>query len=317
DIFEILCLLAFFSVWGALARLGLSSLEGYPGAAVQPLVWAQFVGCVVMGALAELKDFFVVADGRNLQLFVGLSTGFCGSFTTFSSWMSTTFLAMANAQPSYDRPRGYSVLGLIDGITLTLAFSLTGLKFGREVGVFVRHLWTKSLYGFNLVSGRRTVPTMKVLAVGLGAGCWIGVLLMCIFIKKWRGNALFAATFGPMGTFLRWYLSRKLNPLNPRFPIGTFAANIFGTIVIGCLMIGQQRVYQRADPTACQVLQGLMDGFCGCLTTISTFVLELVTLERRNAWTYGSVSVVCGVVCMCLTAGVDHWRFRAHEVVRC
>ncbi|KAK9256924.1 CrcB-like protein-domain-containing protein [Lipomyces tetrasporus] len=330
DITEVLLWLTFFTILGVLARLGLTALESYPGQTVDPLVWVQFVGCVVMGFLSQSKDFFTVNDGRNLQIFVGLSTGFCGSMTTFSSWMRDIFFALANANPYRERSRGYSVLGLLDGVIVTICLSLAGIKFGAHVGLYTRSLWNgfmrrsssessngdevneslseKPRYGFGMVTGRRTIPLLKLLAMILGPGCWIGAVLMAIFISKWRGNVLFALVFGPLGTLSRWLLARYMNPLRPSFPLGTFIANILGTVLIGIFTIIQQRV---DNTTGCQVLQGMMDGYCGCLTTVSTFALELLTLHRNHAWRYGSASVVCGVLITCLTMGVDHWSHHA------
>lgn len=49
-------LLAFASIWGLLAREGLVSLNTYDGMSVQPLVWAQAVGCLVMGWTVGNKE---------------------------------------------------------------------------------------------------------------------------------------------------------------------------------------------------------------------------------------------------------------------
>ena len=42
-------LLIFFSIWGVLCRLGLIALFTYNGTPVFPLLWAQVVGCALMG----------------------------------------------------------------------------------------------------------------------------------------------------------------------------------------------------------------------------------------------------------------------------
>jgi hypothetical protein len=44
-----LSLLAFFSLWGLLTREGLVALNTYHGQSIQPLIWAQAIGCLVMG----------------------------------------------------------------------------------------------------------------------------------------------------------------------------------------------------------------------------------------------------------------------------
>ncbi|KAK9472742.1 CrcB-like protein-domain-containing protein [Dipodascopsis tothii] len=339
DIAETLLWLVPFSIFGVLARLGMTALDTFPGSPTSGLPWVQFVGCVIMGALSETKDFFAVRHPRPLfgsnplmQLYVGMTTGFCGSFTTFSSWMRTILLAMANVPASADteRPRGYSVLALLNTTILTLALSVSGIKFGAHAGLWVRSLFyqyrahgdrearasvKEKIKAEQAVSGlRAAVPIgLQLAALVLGVGVWIGAVLMAVFETQWRGVALFATVFSPLGTLTRWLLSRYLNPLKPSFPLGTFAANMLGTLLLGLFAIGQQRV----SGTSCQVLQGLIDGYCGCLTTVSTFGLELVTLKRKHAWRYGGTSVVVGIVIMVLTLGVDNWGFHAYVKPTC
>lgn len=57
----------------------------------------------------------------------------------------------------------------------------------------------------------------------------------------------------------------------------------------------------------CQVLEGIMDGFCGCLTTVSTWVLELFDLRRRHAYTYGILSVAVGLCMLVIEIGSLEW----------
>ncbi|KAK9459337.1 CrcB-like protein-domain-containing protein [Lipomyces oligophaga] len=311
EMIEILNWLIVFSIFGVLARLGLNALEDYPGTPSTSLVWVQFVGCVIMGFLSEIKDLFILPNdrGTSLGIFIGLTTGFCGSFTTFSSWMKECFLLMAN-YPYESRPRGYSVLGLLDGVLVTLGLSLFGLRFGAHVGLFFRHTCPQFVWWTQYKSSESLVFYTRLASVVLGFGVWLGAVLMAIFIAKWRGNVLFALVFGPLGTLLRWYLSRIMNPLCKSFPLGTFTANIFATVVIGCLSIAQ--MHTNGVLVSCQVINGLENGFCGCLSTVSTFVLELSTLKPGHAWTYGLVSIVVGVIVMCLTLGVEHWRFETY-----
>jgi hypothetical protein len=45
----ILSLLAFTAIWGTLAREGLIALNTYSGMSIEPSIWAQSFGCLVMG----------------------------------------------------------------------------------------------------------------------------------------------------------------------------------------------------------------------------------------------------------------------------
>lgn len=47
--------LIFATLWGVLARLGLTWIGGFSDSVVFPLIWAQIVGCLIMGANIERK----------------------------------------------------------------------------------------------------------------------------------------------------------------------------------------------------------------------------------------------------------------------
>lgn len=53
----------------------------------QPYLLANVIGCFIIGIC--LKEFKTI-HGVSAGLFKGLTTGFCGSITTFSSWINTT-----------------------------------------------------------------------------------------------------------------------------------------------------------------------------------------------------------------------------------
>lgn len=52
----VLGLLINASIWGTLAREGLIALNTYDGSRIQPVIWAQAVGCLVMGWVAVNKE---------------------------------------------------------------------------------------------------------------------------------------------------------------------------------------------------------------------------------------------------------------------
>lgn len=131
--------------------------------------------------------------------------------------------------------------------------------------------------------------------------------------ETWRGQVLFSLVFAPLGCLLRFYMSLKLNGLVPSFPLGTFTANIFGTAVLGMTYDLQRAPVSAAGMgavvgvTGCQVLQGVEDGFCGTLTTVSTWVVELTGLRRRHAYVYGGASVFMGLGILVVVMGSVLW----------
>lgn len=49
-------LLILATIWGVLARLGLTWIGPFSETEVFPLIWAQVVGCLIMGAVTERKS---------------------------------------------------------------------------------------------------------------------------------------------------------------------------------------------------------------------------------------------------------------------
>lgn len=102
-----------------------------------------------------------------------------------------------------------------------------------------------------------------------------------------------------LGALLRWQLGLRLNAMFPTIPPGTLVANLIGAYVIG-LAIAFFTSFS-AIPPEWRLL--VITGFCGGLTTFSTFSAELTILlqEGRMAWALGIVGAhVVGSVLMTL-----------------
>lgn len=87
---------------------------------------------------------------------------------------------------------------------------------------------------------------------------------------------------GGTGSVARWLLSMRFNPLHQAIPLGTLAANLIGAFIIGMGFAWFSRM-TNIDPVW-KVL--ITTGFCGGLTTFSTFSAEVVFLlqEGRFGW---------------------------------
>lgn len=102
-----------------------------------------------------------------------------------------------------------------------------------------------------------------------------------------------------VGAVLRWWLSAKLNAFFPTIPPGTLASNLLGAYVIGAgiaFFAGYPAI-----PAEWRLL--IVTGFCGGLTTFSTFSAELVALLQggRVLWAAGELLIhVTGSVLMTL-----------------
>ena len=343
--------LIFFAILGTLARLGLQALTFYPGAPVTTgVLWANFGGSFFMGFLAEDQRLYRQEWGassqnlsykesaetaaeeakkshgkvkKTLPLYIGLATGFCGSFTSFSSFIRDVFLALSNNLPSpvshsptsvqtttstVPRNGGYSFMALVAVIILTVSLSVSALNSGAHFALALDRVLPTIPFPF-------ARKYLEPCALFLGLSSWLGAIFLAIWPPDrhstthpefWRSRAVFAVVFAPLGCLLRFYVSKYLNPRIPSFPLGTFVVNILGTIIEG-MCYDLQHSSATTSYVGCQVLQGVMDGFCGCTTTVSTWVAELNGLRRRHAYLYGSVSVVTGLCFMIVIMGSLRW----------
>ena len=244
---------------------------------------------------------------KTIPLYIGLATGFCGSFTSFSSFMRDVFLALSNdmvtpgvADLPASRNGGYSFMALLAVIITTVCLSVSALYIGAHLAIASEPFTPSIPYTVT----RRILDNM---AVALGLGCWLGAIFLSIFPPHdfWRGRATFALAFAPLGCLARFYLALHLNGKLASFPLGTFAANILGTAVLG--MAWDIAHAPIGGVVGCQVLQGIDDGFCGCLTTISTWVAELTSLRRWHGYVYGFASVAVALAFMVVIMGGLRW----------
>lgn len=110
-----------------------------------------------------------------------------------------------------------------------------------------------------------------------------------------------------LGALLRWWLGGQLNSLFPTIPPGTLSANLIGGYIIG-VAVAFFATYSAIAP---EWRLFIITGFCGGLTTFSTFSAEIVTLlqEGRNTWAIAAAAVhLFGSVLMTLAGiGTVNW----------
>ena len=85
-----------------------------------------------------------------------------------------------------------------------------------------------------------------------------------------------------LGALLRWWLGAQLNSYFPTIPPGTLAANLVGGYIIGLAIA----FFASFSALAPEWRLLVVTGFCGGLTTFSTYSAELVTLlqQGRALW---------------------------------
>lgn len=108
---------------------------------------------------------------------------------------------------------------------------------------------------------------------------------------------------GSAGSVLRWLLAVRLNALFPSLPPGTLTVNLVGGFIIGAAMAYFLR-NPALDP-AWKLL--IVTGFCGGLTTFSTFSLEIVTLMQSGNYLWAMTSVLTHVIGSLLMTFAGFW----------
>ncbi|KAL1961729.1 hypothetical protein VTN77DRAFT_1129 [Rasamsonia byssochlamydoides] len=352
--------LIVFAITGTIVRLVIETLTFYPGAPVgTSALWANVAGSFVMGFLSEDRKLFrsdsvqssmtdsetenddvwkahAPAHKKTIPLYIGMTTGFCGCLTSFSTFMRDASLAISNDLPSPLAPYahlslfqsaqrattkapdgGFSVMAVLAVLITEIGLSMVSLFLGAHLAIFTSSwlptIRPKFLRGF-------LDPLMVILA----PLSWIAIICLAILLPQfptdntlwspeiWRGPFLFSLVFAPVGCLVRFFISLKLNRRIPSFPLGTFIVNVLGTMILGMAFSLQHASigssgFGGQSFTGCQVLQGIMDGFCGCVTTVSTWVLELSDLKRQHAYIYGSISVAAALGMLVVEIGALRW----------
>jgi CrcB protein len=81
-----------------------------------------------------------------------------------------------------------------------------------------------------------------------------------------------------LGALLRWWLGLTLNSYFPSIPPGTLAANLIGGYIIGVAVA----FFATSTALAPEWRLFVITGFCGGLTTFSTFSSEIVESLQRG-----------------------------------
>jgi fluoride exporter len=87
---------------------------------------------------------------------------------------------------------------------------------------------------------------------------------------------------GSLGSLLRWWLGTLFNAYFPTMPPGTLTANLVGGYIIG-LAIAFFGTYTAIAP---EWRLFVITGFCGGLTTFSTFSAEITALLQQERWAW-------------------------------
>jgi len=105
-------------------------------------------------------------------------------------------------------------------------------------------------------------------------------------------NLLLVIAGAAVGAPLRYLSDRAIQTRHDTvFPWGTFTVNVLGSLMLG--FIAGAATAGSASP---QVQLALGTGFCGALTTYSTFSYETLRLLEDDARLFAAANVVASIV---------------------
>lgn len=228
---------------------------------------------------------------------------------------------------NYPCKYSFTVHQATSGITqlyVTLAIATASLRFGVHTATLIRTSWNaatkmhaplaseskESLKTSNLPSRQKPLPKsianiLRCFLVSFAILVWLCVILLAVYEERHR-YFLLALVLAPPGCFLRFLLAR-LNVKHPSFPRGTFVANVLACALDAVVYLLQRTGAARSNTLGCSALQGVADGICGCLSTVSTFAVEIRGLKRRHAYLYAGSSILAGQAIFVLLYGSYWW----------
>ena len=138
---------------------------------------------------------------------------------------------------------------------------------------------------------------------------WILTTLVVVIVSValfHRYDFMFSFVLASLGAYIRWHLS-PLNSVFNNFPLGTFIVNVTGTWVLATAFVLNHHYKEQTGLKVKGLFYGITTGLCGCLTTVSTLVVELSTLPLLVSYVYGLSSVLAAQTGLLLIRGVYWW----------
>jgi CrcB protein len=116
-------------------------------------------------------------------------------------------------------------------------------------------------------------------------------------------TVLLVALGAAVGAPLRYFTDRSVQARHDSvFPWGTLAVNVVGSLLLGFILGGAS-----AGGVSAAVVAGCGTGFCGALTTYSTFGYETVRLGEGGSWLYGFANIVASLAAGLAAAWLGVW----------
>lgn len=108
-----------------------------------------------------------------------------------------------------------------------------------------------------------------------------------------------------LGAWLRWGISIRFNSFLQNIPLGTVIVNLLGGFIIGFAVS-----FFATSSIGPNYRLFLITGFCGALTTFSTFSIEVVYLLQNGKLEYAALTILVHVLGSLLFTILGMFAFR-------
>lgn len=295
------CALSVSAYFGILARIYLTELAAWNGLPLFPAFYSEVVGTAIMGFVLSHKQLLQTNYKFTYQ---ALATGFCGSLTTFSSWNNDA--ATVLIQYGEEDPDNITrVIGWITVLLIGFGMPIVALRFGEHVGYLSP--WADQRTGEKVYEmPKRATRMFEITTYIIFWGIATSIVVTIPLLLFNRHDFMFSFVLASLGAYIRWHLS-PLNSTFQHFKLGTFLVNVLGTWILGIAYILDHHHGDEVGIEVKGLLYGATAGFCGCLTTVSTFAVELSTLSFPATYLYGLSSVLAAQVGLIAIRGTYWW----------
>eukprot|EP01084_Bolivina_argentea_P015917 29819_1 len=241
-------------------------------------------GCLLLGIIENYSrlSFSLVSPIPNKLITKGLSTGLCGCITTFSSLNNELNHLIIHDKPEFGE--------FLMCVIVTYSTCITLYFFGKFIGSFLNYLHrfckSKRRRDTNDNVNRQSINNnsnivCKHSILFLLLFCLInGFCFMLSYYIHNKNEIYFSLILSPFGAGLRWLLGYIFNK-QTWFPLGTFFANCLGSVLLTGLT-----GWNLNDKQLIKWIDAIMIGFCGSLTTVSTFVSQHLNFYREEDKAY-------------------------------
>ncbi|KAF4670960.1 hypothetical protein FOL47_001758 [Perkinsus chesapeaki] len=176
---------------------------------------ANCLGSFVMGLMNGIPDLKKKTPGFHQ----GVTVGYCGCFTTFSSWI---YAIVKSSTPD---------IGAVEFFT-GMSMPFIAWLFGNDIGATYVDLTKDS-------KSRISDKGWYIIDQALVVFPYVFTALLFPLVATqgvFPPASVYASLLSPLGAIPRWISSTYLNSLWPQFPLGTFVANVLAVAFDGILM---------------------------------------------------------------------------------